>query len=92
VSRELPIHPLFLDETFVNRKAVGDPLGGRRSRILQLLGVEQRRAKLIGNDFTQALQQSAIAVTKLPMFLSYLYYMFVFAWIIGLNATINVFI
>ena len=83
---------LFLDETFVNRKAVGDPLEARKSRILRLLGIEQRQNNLIGNTFTQALKQSAIAIIKPPVFLSSLYYMFIFAWIIGLNAAINVFI
>jgi MFS family permease len=83
---------LFLDETFVNRKAIGDPLAGRKSRVLRLLGVEQHQRNLIGSSFPQALKQTALAITKLPVFLSSLYYMFVFAWVIGLNAAINVFI
>ena len=59
---------------------------------LRLLGIEQRRNNLIGNTFTKALKQPAVAITKPPVFLSSLYYMLVFAWIIGLNAAINVFI
>jgi hypothetical protein len=80
------------DETFVNRKAIGDPLAGRESRILQLLGVEQRLKNLIGNTFTQALEQPVVAITELPVFLSSLYYMFVCTLVIGLSASINIFI
>ena len=83
---------LFLDETFVSSKTVGDPLAGHKSRFRRLLGIEQRQSNLIGNTFAQALKQPAITITKPPVFLSCLYYMLVFAWIVGLNAAINVFI
>ena len=83
---------LFVDETFFIRAAPPRTnLYSRSSRLLRLLGVEQYKQNLIGNSFKQALMRPAVAITKLPILLSSVYYMLTCAWVIGLNAAIGVF-
>ena len=48
---------------------------GRESRVLGLLGIEQRRNNLIATVFRK---QPAVAITQLSVFLNSLYYMFSF--------------
>ena len=79
----------FLDETFWPRDGV-QPV--QKSRYLRLVGVEQRRTKLIPNSFFQAGKRLIVSLIKLPVLIGTIYYFFTFAWLIGNNITISVFI
>ena len=82
---------LFLDETFYPRHA-GAQVPQPKSRYLRLVGIEQRRAHLIPNSFIGAAKRSVVAISKLPVLIATVYYFFTFAWVIGNNITISVFI
>ena len=81
-----------MDETFYPRHLAPGQVPVRRSRLLRVLGIEQWKTNLIPNTFLQAGIRSCTAITKLPVFLSCVYYFMTFAWVIGVNITIGVFI
>jgi MFS family permease len=83
---------LCMDETFYPRSLAQSQVPVRRSRVLRVLGIEQWKTKLIPNTFWQAGMRSWTAITKLPVLLSFLYYSMTFAWVIGVNITIGVFV
>ena len=83
------------DETFYPRHwtaAADQPIPPRKSRLMRLVGVEQRRTRYTGNGFFGAALRPALTITRLPILLSCVYYFFTFAWVIGNNTTISVFI
>ena len=61
-----------------------------KSRLLRLIGVEQWRGRHLRQTFLQALMRPVIAISKLPVLLGTIYYFLNFAWIIGVNATISI--
>jgi MFS family permease len=79
----------FLDETFWPRDGT---IPTTKSRYLRLLGIEQWRTKLIPNTFFDAPNRPFIAILKLPVLISTVYYFCTFAWVIGNNITISIFI
>lgn len=82
----------FADETFYDRQIPADQQPERRSRLLRLVGVEQWKTRHQRSSFGRALLRPFVVVFKLPVFLSFLYYVFTFAWVIGLNTQISVFL
>lgn len=80
------------DETFYPRKSMPDRIPQPKSRIMRLLGIEQRRNGLIPNTFLGAGSRLIVAISKLPVLLSTIWYFLTFAWVIGNNITISVFI
>lgn len=83
---------LVPDETFYPRHLPAEKIPARKSRLLRLVGVEQYRTKYTGNSFLSAAYRPALAITRLPVLLACIYYFFTFAWVIGNNTTISVFI
>ena len=81
-----------MDETFYRRDVLPNQQPQRKSRWLRLVGVEQWRKNLIGNSLGQAVSRPLIAISKVPVFLITVYYFFTFAWVIGINTTISIFI
>lgn len=79
----------FLDETFYPRDGRVPTL---KSRWLRLVGIEQRRTKLIPNSFWGAAMRPAVAISKLPVLIATVYYFFTFAWVISNNITVSIFI
>jgi len=82
----------FMDETYYDRKIPVDQQPKRRSRLLRLVGIEQWHSRRLRNTFGQAVMRPAIVITKVPVILTTLYYVFTFGWVIGLNATTGVFL
>ena len=83
---------LFLDETFYPRHLPADQRPERKSRMMRLIGVEQLKQHYTGNSFFGAASRPALAILKLPVLLSCIYYFFTFAFVIGNNVTISVFL
>ncbi|PWI74738.1 hypothetical protein PCL_08052 [Purpureocillium lilacinum] len=77
---------LFLDETLFDRKAPAVPRGPYLGR---LLGAQQSRSWK-HRSLTQCLARPVIAITKLPVLLILVYYFLNFAWVIGVNTTIAI--
>ena len=80
----------LLDETIYNRSLARDLQPAPRSRLLRLIGVEQWQSRHLRQTFFQALMRPVIAISKLPVLLCTIYYFLNFAWIIGVNATISI--
>ena len=79
-----------MDETIYNRNLSQDQQPVPRSRLLRLVGVEQWRSRHLRQTFSQALMRPLIAISKLPVLLCTIYYFLNFAWVIGVNATISI--
>ncbi len=82
----------FVDETFYDRRISLAQQPKRKSRLLRLVGVEQWKTRHQRSSFGRACLRPFVAVLKLPVFLSFLYYVFTFAWVIGVNTQISVFL
>ena len=67
---------VFADETSYDHQIPRDEEPKRISRILRLIGVEQWKSRHQRPPFERALLRPFIAVIKLPVFLSFLYYVF----------------
>jgi MFS family permease len=75
----------FLDETLFDRK---NPPPSRGSYISRLIGVEQ--AKAPSEHFIQCMARPVVAITKIPVLTILIYYFLNFAWVIGVNTTIGI--
>jgi nitrate/nitrite transporter NarK len=82
----------FMDETYYDRTIPQDQQPVRKSRLLRIIGVEQWRSRHQRNTFFQAFKRPAVAITKIPVILGTLYYVFTFGWVIGLNAATGEFL
>ncbi|KAI4173396.1 MAG: hypothetical protein LQ343_002928 [Gyalolechia ehrenbergii] len=83
---------LFLDETYYDRRIPMDKQPTRQSRFLRLVGVEQYRSRHLRNTFLQAMMRSVKVILKPTVFLSTIYFLFTFAWVVGINTTLSIFI
>ncbi|PNY25390.1 Uncharacterized protein TCAP_04679 [Tolypocladium capitatum] len=87
----LVLSVLFIPETYYNRRHHDTPSNG--SRILTLIGVHQRRVDLLKpNTFVDALLRPVKVLIKLPIFLISFYYFLTFAWVVGINTTLSIFL
>lgn len=75
----------FLDETLFDRK---NPPPSRGSFISRLVGFQQ--AKAPSKDFLQCMTRPVVAITKIPVLTVLIYYFLNFAWVIGVNTTIGI--
>ena len=82
---------LLTDETIYSRTLATDRQPVPKSRIMRMVGVEQwRNRRVRGQTFTQAIMRPVIAISKLPVLLCTVYYFLNFAWVIGVNATVSI--
>lgn len=88
----LILQVLFMDETYYNRKIPHDQQPERNSRLLRLVGYEQWQSRHQRNSFGAAMMRPVVTIMKLPVLLTSLYYVFTFAWVIGLNAATGFFL
>jgi MFS family permease len=75
----------FLDETLFDRKS---PPSSRESYISRLVGFQQVKAQ--SKDFAQCMARPGVAITKIPVLTILIYYFLNFAWVIGVNTTIGI--
>ncbi|AEO71904.1 uncharacterized protein THITE_2124783 [Thermothielavioides terrestris NRRL 8126] len=82
----------FLDETYYDRSIPAAEQPPRGSRVARLVGVSQWRSRHLRNTFTQACWRT-IRVLLLPtVALSCLFYALTFAWVVGINTTLSLFV
>ena len=83
---------LFADETFYNRKIPQDQHLPPGSRIQRLIGTRQWKERHHRASFSEAVMRSVQVITRPTIFLSMIYYLFTFAWAIGINTTLAIFV
>jgi nitrate/nitrite transporter NarK len=83
---------LFMDETYYNRTLGPDQRPKRKSRLMRLVGVEQFKSRKQRSTFRQAFMRPVKVLMKPTVFLSCLYYIFTFAWVVGINTTLAIFV
>ncbi|KAJ3476576.1 hypothetical protein NLG97_g9087 [Lecanicillium saksenae] len=77
---------LFLDETLFDRRS---PPASRGSRVSRLLGIQQAK-DWKNRSLSECLARPLVALTKIPILLILAYYFLNFAWVIGVNTTIAI--
>ncbi|KAI9810256.1 MAG: hypothetical protein M1827_006390 [Pycnora praestabilis] len=83
---------LFFDETYYDRRISTDQQPLRKSRWLRLVGLEQWQSRLQRNTFSQAVMRPVKAIMKLPVLIVTFYYTVVFAWAVGINNALSIFL
>jgi len=78
-----------MDETIYNRNLPRDQQAVPKPRVLRIIGIEQWRSRHLRQTFLQALLRPVVAISKIPVLLCTIYYFLNFAWIIGVNATVS---
>ncbi|KAK4542162.1 hypothetical protein LTR36_007009 [Oleoguttula mirabilis] len=79
----------FLDETLYDRSTPAEKRAATGSRAQRLLGIEQAKS-LRQRSFARSMLRPAVAISKLPVLLTVVYYFLNFAWVIGLNTTVSI--
>ena len=83
---------LFVDETYYNRRIPVDQQPAKKSRFMRLIGVEQFRTRQLRNTVGQAILRPVKVIMKPTVLLSTIYYCFTFAWVVGINTTLAIFV
>ncbi|KAI0192073.1 major facilitator superfamily domain-containing protein [Xylaria flabelliformis] len=88
----LVLTTLFLNETYYDRRIVQSKQPDRGNRVTSLLGIAQWKSRGQRNTFFQALVRPFRAITKPTVLISCIYYFLTFAWSIGINTTLSIFL
>ncbi|KAF9892637.1 hypothetical protein FE257_001039 [Aspergillus nanangensis] len=83
---------LFVDETYYDRKTSQPDLVPNGPRWKRMIGMQQFQAKYIKNSPLDAAKRPVIMFFKPVVFLATLYYMLTFAWVVGINTTLSIFV
>ncbi|ETN45189.1 uncharacterized protein HMPREF1541_10066 [Cyphellophora europaea CBS 101466] len=83
---------LFVEETYYDRRLPIDSQPANGSRISRLLGVSQFKSRHLRNSFGQAMLRPVKVLLKPTVFLSSFYYLLTFAWVVGINTTLAIFL
>ncbi|MCJ1386352.1 hypothetical protein MMC17_009478 [Xylographa soralifera] len=82
----------FGQETYYDRRIAPESQPLRKSHLLRVVGIEQYRTHLVGNTFSQAMMRPVRAICKPVVFISTVYYTLIFAWVVGINTTLSIFL
>jgi hypothetical protein len=82
----------FAEETYYDRRLSQAEQPSKQSRIMRLIGIEQRRTKRIRNTFFQAVMRPVLVIIKPTVLITCTYYCLTFAWVVGINTTLSIFI
>ncbi|KFG85957.1 MFS transporter [Metarhizium anisopliae] len=83
---------LFVEETYYDRRIAPENQPPRGSRIARLTGIAQYPSRHLRNSFGQACMRPIRVILKPTVFLSSLYYLLTFAWVVGINTTLSIFL
>jgi MFS family permease len=81
---------LFVDETYYDRKTVQPELVPNGPRWQRMLGIQQIRSGYIRNTWKDAVMRPLVMIVKPVVFISVIYYMLTFAWVVGINTTLSI--
>ncbi|KAL8679024.1 MAG: hypothetical protein Q9186_004652 [Xanthomendoza sp. 1 TL-2023] len=83
---------LLMDETYYDRRISRDKQPLRSSRFLRVVGVEQWRSRHLRNTFSEAMARPIHVILKPTVLISFVYFLFTFAWVVGINTTLSIFL
>ena len=83
---------LFVKETYYDRRIPASQQPSTGSRITSLIGIAQWRSRTLRNSFGQAAMRPIKVLIKPIVFISCLYYLLTFAWVVGINTTLSIFL
>ena len=83
---------LFVEETYYDRKNTQFELVPNAPRWKRMLGIQQWQTGYIINTPLDAVMRPLQVVVKPVVFLSMIYYMLTFAWVVGVNTTLSIFV
>ncbi|KAL8896447.1 MAG: hypothetical protein Q9207_007704 [Kuettlingeria erythrocarpa] len=83
---------LLMDETYYDRRIPIDRQPRRSSRFLRVIGVEQWRSRHLRNTFSEAMARPFRVLLKPTVLISFVYFLFTFAWVVGINTTLSIFL
>ncbi|KAH7095863.1 major facilitator superfamily domain-containing protein [Paraphoma chrysanthemicola] len=83
---------LFVPETYYDARIPQSDQPPKASRLAELTGVAQFRSRHLRNTFGQACMRPILVIIKPTVFLSTLYYTLTFAWVVGINTTLAIFL
>lgn len=83
---------IFVDETYYDRRTVQPDLVPNGPRWQRMLGIQQVRSGYIKNTFLDAVMRPLTIIVKPVMFLAALSYLLMFAWVVGINTTLSIFL
>ncbi|KAI1273942.1 major facilitator superfamily domain-containing protein [Xylaria sp. FL0933] len=82
----------FVEETYYDRRIVQSAQPDRGNRITSLLGIAQWKSRGRRNAFLQAWMRPIRAISKPTVLISCFYYFLTFAWVVGINTTLSIFL
>ncbi|KAK9458910.1 major facilitator superfamily domain-containing protein [Lipomyces oligophaga] len=83
---------LFVDETFYDRTIPPEKQPARGTRVERVLGIAQWRSRHLRNSFKDAYMRTVKTATRMPVIIGFCYYMLTFAWVVGINTTLALFL
>lgn len=83
---------LFVDETYYDRRIPASAQPPRGSRISRVLGISQFRSRHLRNSFGSACMRIVKTIMKPTVMLATVYYLLTFAWVVGINTTLSLFL
>ncbi|KAL9027814.1 MAG: hypothetical protein Q9180_007272, partial [Flavoplaca navasiana] len=80
------------EETYYDRRLPMEKQPSQHSHFLRLVGIEQSRSRHLRNGFGEAMMRALRTISRPVVLLANFYYMFTFAWVVGINATLALFL
>ena len=82
----------FVEETYYDRQNTEFELVPNGPRWKRMLGIQQRQTGYIVNTPLDAVMRLIQVVIKPVVFWAMIYYMLTFAWVVGVNTTLSIFV
>ncbi|KKY31473.1 putative mfs transporter [Diaporthe ampelina] len=82
----------LLDETYYDRRIPAAEQPDLGSQFSRLVGISQFRSRRLRNSFPQACMRVVKVVLKPTVLLTTVYYLLTFAWVVGINTTLSIFL
>lgn len=82
----------LVDETYYDRRIPATEQPELGSRFSRLLGISQFRSRRLRNSFPQACMRVVKVILKPTVLLTSVYYLLTFAWVVGINTTLSIFL
>ncbi|KAL2807769.1 major facilitator superfamily domain-containing protein [Aspergillus granulosus] len=83
---------LFVEETYYDRKNKDFELVPNAPRWKRMIGIQQRQTRYIKNSVKDAAMRPVTVILKPVVAWATLYYLLTFAWVVGINTTLSIFL